>query len=105
MSFRVRRNDVVVVLAGKDKGKRGTVVRVIPREKRIVVEGVNIISRHIGQRHGVRQTGIIQQEAPLDLSNVKLICPRCDKPSGIGSRFLEDGVKVRVCKACNEVLE
>lgn len=105
MAYRIRRNDMVVVLAGKDRGKQGRVVRVIPRQKRIVVEGVNVITRHIGRRSGVRQTGLVQQEAPLDLSNVKIVCPSCEKPSRVGSRFLEDGTKVRICKACNEVLE
>ncbi len=105
MSYSIRRNDTVVVLAGKDRGKRGRVIRLVPREHRIVVEGVNMITRHIGHRHGVRQTGRVRQEAPLNLSNVKLVCPQCDKPSRLGSRFLEDGTKVRICKACNEVLE
>ena len=105
MAYGIRRNDMVVVITGKDRGKQGRVVRMLPRERRIVVEGVNMITRHVGRRSGVRQTGLIQQEAPLALSNVKIVCPSCEKPSRIGSRFLEDGTKVRICKACNEILE
>ena len=68
---------MIVVLSGKDRGKQGRVVKVLPRVQRVVVEGVNMITRHIGRRSGVRQTGLIQQEAPLHISNIKIVCPSC----------------------------
>ena len=105
MAYHIRRDDTVVVVAGKERGKQGKVVRVLPRRDRIVVEGVNFITRHIGRRSGVRQTGRVQQEAPLHVSNVRIVCSLCEQPSRIGSRMLEDGTKVRICKACDQVLE
>jgi large subunit ribosomal protein L24 len=63
------------------------------------------VTRHLGHQQGVRQSGMTTQESPLDMSNIRIVCPTCDKPSRIGTRILEDGSKVRVCKACDEVLE
>lgn len=105
MSVRIRPNDLIAVTAGKDRGRQGRVMRVLPKEEKVIVEGINFVTRHIGHRQNVRQSGRTQQEAPLHISNVKIVCPGCNKPSKLGSRILEDGSKVRVCKACNEVLE
>jgi large subunit ribosomal protein L24 len=101
----IRKNDTVLVIAGKDKGKRGTITRVIPREDRVVVEGVNVVKRHTRGQAGARQAGIIQQEAPLAVSNVVLVCNKCNAPTKVKSAILEDGRKVRVCRKCNETVD
>lgn len=102
MGLGVHRNDLVMVLAGKDRGRQGTVMHVMPREHKVVVEGVNVVTRHIGQSRGVSQTGRTQKEAPIDLSNVRVVCKSCNRPTRIGTKFLEVGTKVRFCKLCNE---
>ncbi|MGB9859105.1 MAG: 50S ribosomal protein L24 [Moorellaceae bacterium] len=101
----VRKGDTVVVITGKDKGKRGKVLRVMPSERRVVVEGVNIVKRHMRPTPKLQQGGIIEKEAPLDSSNVMLVCTKCDKPTRVGRRILPDGTKVRVCKKCGEVID
>jgi large subunit ribosomal protein L24 len=98
MAPRIRRDDTVVILSGKDRGKRGKVVRVIPAKNKVVVEGINIITRHQKSRGGVRQAGIIQQEAPIDISNVAYVEPDTGKPGRVGWEYLEDGTKVRVLR-------
>lgn len=101
----VRTGDVVLVLKGKDRGKRGKVLRVIPKEGRVVVEGVNIVKRHTKPSRKVMQGGIIEKEAPIASSKVMLICPRCQEPSRMGKRRLESKGAVRVCKKCGEVID
>ena len=96
---------MVLVLVGKNKGKRGRVHRVLLKEQRVVVEGVNIVKRHLKPRGTARQAGIVEQEAPIHVSNVKLVCSKCDKPTRVGFQFLEDGRKVRYCKRCHETVE
>lgn len=105
MASKIRRDDQVVVTAGKNKGERGTVRRSIPAQKRIVIGGVNFIKRHLRTQPGLAQSGIVEQEAPIHVSNVKLICTECNEPTRVGFRFLEDGRKVRVCKKCNETID
>ena len=105
MAMRIRRNDVVQVTRGKDRGKRGKVQRALPREGRVVVEGVNMVKRHVRARGGVRQAGIVQQEAPLYVSKVMLVCTRCNRPVRVGFQNLEDGTKIRVCVKCRETIE
>jgi large subunit ribosomal protein L24 len=101
----IRRDDNVMVIAGKDRGKSGKVNRVIREKDRVVVAGVNIATKHVKNRPGIRQAGIIHVEAPLHISNVMLMCPHCAKPTRVGHRFQEDGTKVRVCKRCNGVVD
>lgn len=101
----VRKGDTVVVITGKDKGKKGKVLRVIPSQRRVVVEGVNIVKRHTRPNPKLQQGGIIEKEAPLDSSNVMLVCTKCDRPTRVGRRLLPDGNKVRVCKKCGEVID
>lgn len=101
----IRKNDTVLVIAGKDKGKKGKVRFAYPRDETLIVEGVNFIKRHARATGQVRQAGIIELEAPIHISNVMFLCSKCGKPARIGSRFLEDGKKVRFCKACNEVVD
>ena len=102
---KIRRDDTVMVIAGKDRGKSGKVNRVIREKDRVVVAGINIATKHVKNRPGIRQAGIIHVEAPLHISNVMLMCPHCAKPTRVGHRFQEDGTKVRVCKRCHEVID
>ncbi len=101
----IKKNDTVLVIAGKDKGKKGKVRLAYPREDKVLVEGVNFIKKHTKPKGQVRQAGIIEREAPLDVSNVMLLCPKCGKPARIGKNTLDDGKRVRYCKVCQEVLD
>jgi len=103
--MKVRKNDTVVILTGKDKGKKGKVRNAFPRESKVIVEGVNMIRRHSRAGRATRQAGIIELEAPIHVSKVMLVCNKCGKPAKLGFRFLEDGNKVRVCRRCNEVID
>ncbi len=104
MAAKVKREDFVVVIAGKDKGKKGKVLKVIPKKQRLVVEGVNIVKKH--QRPTATTAGgIIEKPAPIHVSNVMLICPKCGKATRVGFTFLEDGTKVRKCKKCGEIID
>jgi len=101
----IRKNDTVLVIAGKDRGKKGKVRLVYPKGERLTVEGINFIKKHARAAGRVRQAGVIEQEAPIPVSNVMLLCSRCNHPTRIGFRFLEDGRKVRVCRSCHEVID
>jgi len=102
----IRRNDTVVVMAGKDRGKRGRVLKVLPARNRLVVEGVNFIKRHTRPNPRANiQGGIVQREASLHASNVQLICPECGAQARIGRKILGDGRKVRICRKCEGVVD
>ena len=103
---KIKRNDTVLVIAGKDKGKRGTVVEVQPKEHHVVVGGVNQMKRHVRARQvqGAMQAGIITFDAPLDISNVMLVCNNCNKATRVAHQFMSDGTKARVCKQCGQVI-
>jgi large subunit ribosomal protein L24 len=103
--MKIRKNDTVLVIAGKDKGKQGKVRFAYPHAKKIIVEGVNIIKKHARARGQARQAGIIEREAMLDASNVMLLCQKCAKPTRVSYRLLDDGKKVRYCKVCQEVVD
>jgi large subunit ribosomal protein L24 len=102
----IRRNDSVVVLAGKSKGRTGRVLRVFPAEGRAIVEGVNFIRKHTKANPQKNiKGGILEREAPLDASNLMVVCAECGKPARIGRRVLDDGKKVRVCRRCDGILD
>jgi large subunit ribosomal protein L24 len=103
--MRIRRDDTVVIITGKDRGKKGKVRRAFPDEDRVVVEGLNMIKRHSRARRATRQAGIIELEAPIHVSDVMLICNKCGNPARVGFRLLDDGKKVRVCNSCREVID
>ena len=104
--MKIKKGDTVEVISGDDLGSRGTVHRVMPREGRVVVSGVNIVKKHQRRTGDVRtQFGIIEREAPIAISNVALLCPRCNQPTRVGYRVAEDGSKVRVCRKCDETIE
>jgi large subunit ribosomal protein L24 len=100
----IRKNDQVEVIAGKEKGKTGKVLTVIPEKQRVIVEKVNFIKRHTRPSARQRQGGIIEREGSIHMSNLMVVCPKCNKPTRIGGRILEDQKKVRVCKKCGEIL-
>ena len=105
MAQKVRKGDSVMVMAGRERGKRGQVQRVLVKQGRLVVEGVNMSIRHVRPRPGVQQAGRITMEAPLHASNVRIMCPHCNRPVRVGFTFLEDGKKARACKKCHEVID
>ncbi len=103
--MKIRKDDSVLVISGKDRGKKGKVRHAYPEEKKILVGGINFIKRHTRASGRVRQAGIIEREAPIHVSNVMLICSRCNNPIRIGSRFMGEDKKVRICRSCREVIE
>jgi large subunit ribosomal protein L24 len=102
----IRRNDQVVVTTGKDSGKRGRVLKVLPAKNRLIVEGVNIIKRHTrpNPQRNIKG-GIVEREASMHASNVQLVCPECGKMTRVGRRVLTDGRKVRICRKCEGVVD
>ena len=102
----IRRNDNVQVITGKDRGKKGRVLKVLPEKNRVVVEGVNVIKRHT-KPNPQRQIkgGVVEREAALHASNVQLLCPECGKPTRLGKKILGDGRKVRICRKCEGVVD
>ena len=102
----IRRNDNVVVISGKDRGKRGRVLRLSPGKNRLIVEGVNIVKRHTRPNPGQNvKGGVVEHEAALHASNVQLVCPDCGAATRIGRRLLGDGRKVRICRKCDGVVD
>ena len=101
----VKKNDLVMVIAGKDKGKRGKVLRVIPKIERALVEKLNFVKRHTKPGRASRQGGILERENPIHISNLMLVCSKCDIPVRVGHSHLADGRKVRVCKKCGEIVD
>lgn len=93
-----------MVIAGRDKGKKGKVISVFTKDNRVLVEGVNFVKKHMRRAQQEQQGGIIQKELPLNLSNIMLFCKRCNKPARIGVSFLKDGSKARICKSCKEII-
>jgi large subunit ribosomal protein L24 len=105
MAARIRKGDKVVVITGADRGKRGEVLSVHPKDDRAVVQGVNIAKRHVKPQGMGKPGGIIEQEATIHLSNLALIDPKTDKPTRVGFRVLDDGRKVRVARPSGDVIE
>ncbi len=103
---KVVKNDTVYILSGNDRGKTGKVLKVFPKTNRVVVEGVNLIKRHTRPNQQLPQGGIVEREGPIHISNVKVVCPKCNRPTRVGIRILEDKTKVRFCKHpdCGEMI-
>lgn len=104
-AVRIRKNDIVRVVAGNSRGSKGKVLKVFPRSRRVIVEGVNFIKRHTKPRSQTDQGGIQEREAPIHISNVKLICPKCGAETRLGMHTADDGSKVRICKKCLEMVD
>ena len=100
----VKTGDTVVIISGKDKGKQGKVLEVSPKEGKVIVEGCNMVTKHVNPRQMGEVGGLVKAEAPLYASKVMLVCPKCGKATRLGHKILEDGSKVRVCKheGCGE---
>ncbi len=101
----VRKGDMVEVIAGKNKGAKGRVIRVLPRTGRVVVEGINMVKKHQKPTPKVMQGGIVEKEGPIVCSNVMLLCSKCDEPTRVGRKTLQTGKVVRTCRKCGEVVD
>jgi len=101
----IKKNDSILVISGKEKGKRGRVLSVYPLKDSLLIEKINMIKKHMKPSRKYAQGGIIEKEAPIHMSNVMLICPKCNKPTRISNTSLQGGKKVRVCKKCREVMD
>jgi large subunit ribosomal protein L24 len=104
-NLHVKKDDMVMIIAGKEKGKSGKVARIFPGKGRLIVEGLNVVKRHTRPSRNNQEGGIVEKEAPLNASNVQFLCGACSKPTRTGIRVLEDGSKVRYCKKCNEIVD
>ncbi|MBW1850738.1 MAG: 50S ribosomal protein L24 [Deltaproteobacteria bacterium] len=102
---KIKKDDKVIVIGGKEKGKIGGVLKVDSEKGRVVVEKINMVKRHAKPSMQGGQGGIIEKEAPLDISNLMIVCNKCKEPTRIASRRLEDGSRVRVCKKCSEPVD
>lgn len=102
---KIKKDDTVIVISGKDKGKRSKVLKVFPKEDKILVDNVNVVKKHQRPTQQMREGGIIEQPKPIYISKVMLVCPNCDQKTRVGFKFLEDGTKVRYCKKCGEIIE
>ena len=96
----LKKGDHVVVLKGKDRGKDGVIMRVLPKDGKVIVEGVNVVKKHQKATRATMQAGIIDKEMPMPASNVAIVCAACGKPTRVGYRFEPDGTKVRICRKC-----
>lgn len=101
----VHREDTVLVLAGKDRGKKGRVIRLFPKVEKALVEKVNMVKRHTRPNQQLPQGGIMEKEAPIHISNLQVVCTKCGKATRIGKKTLTSGQKARVCKKCGEILD
>ena len=104
-NYHIKKNDKVMVIAGKEKGKTGKVLRVLPKKDRAVVEKINFIKRHMRPGAHSRQGGIVEKENPINISNLMVVCGKCTDHTRVGRRVLEDGSRVRYCKKCDEIIE
>jgi len=102
--MRIKKGDTIYVVAGKEKGKTGKVLRFSQATKRVLVQGINFVKKHSRQTRQDQPGGILQKESSLHISNLVFYCPRCNKPSKLEAKFLSDGSKVRVCKNCKEMV-
>ena len=100
----VRRNDTVYVTTGKDKGKKGKVLRLLAAEKRAIIEGINLVKKHKRRTQQDQQGGVVSIESPISISNLMVVCKHCGKPARVGVKVLEDKTRSRYCKSCKEVI-
>lgn len=105
VKLHVKKDDMVKVIAGKEKGKTGKVLRVFPAKGRVVIESLNVIKRHTRPTQISPEGGIVEKEAAINISNVMLVCSSCSEATRTGMRTLEDGSRVRYCKKCNEIVD
>lgn len=104
VKLHVRKGDTVYILTGKDAGKRGKVLQALPSRRKVVVEGVNVVKRHSRPTKALPQGGIVEKEAPIDSSNVMLVCTKCNKPTRVAKKLVDDKY-YRACKRCGEIID
>jgi large subunit ribosomal protein L24 len=104
-NYHIRKDDLILVLSGRDKGKKGKVLKVLPSDSTVIVDKINVVKRHQKPTQKERNGGIIDKNIPMDISKVILICPSCDKRTRVGWKTLEDGSKARICKKCGEMID
>lgn len=102
--FKIRRDDTVMALKGKDRGKTGRVLTVIPKSSKAIVEGINFVKKAMRRRREDEQAGVIQKEAAISIANLALVCKHCNQPTRVGFTVLSDATKARVCKKCKETI-
>lgn len=102
--MKIKKNDNVKILTGKDKGKQGKVLMVFPRKNKVLVQGLNMIHKHARRTSQDQQGGVIQKENPIHISNLMVVCQKCSKSVRVGYDKLSDGTKVRICKKCKEII-
>ena len=102
--MRIRKNDIVLVISGNQRGKKGKILKVFPKTERVIVEGVRLIKRHSKPTQKNPKGGIIEKEASVHVSDVMVICSKCDSPTRVGIKKLEDGRRTRICKNCGEMI-
>ena len=100
-----KKGDKVLIIIGEDKGKKGKIVRIFPKETKAIIEGVNFLKKHSKPTQKVPQGGIVEQEGALHISNIRLICNKCNKPTAIKRERIKEGKRVRVCKKCREIID
>jgi large subunit ribosomal protein L24 len=105
MALKIKKNDNVEVIAGKEKGKRGKILLLFPAENRVIIEKINMVKKHSRPSGQTKQGGIVEKEAKINLSNVMLICGKCNKGVRVGYKILESGEKVRICRSCSEEID
>lgn len=105
MALHIRKNDSVMVIAGRERGKTGKVLKVMPKENRALIERVNLVKRHARPRGPQQPGGILEKEAPIHLSNLMVMCDKCNAPVRVGRKILGDGSKARICRRCGEALD
>lgn len=105
MALKIKKNDNVEIVAGKEKGKRGKILLLFPDENRVIIEKINMVKKHSRPSGQTKQGGIVEKEGKINLSNVMLICGKCNKGVRVGYKILESGEKVRICRSCNEEID
>ena len=103
--FPLKKNDLVMVVSGRERGKSGRVLRVLPQKNRVLIEKINFVKRHTRPSGQTKQGGIVEKEAPVHISNVMVVCEKCNLPVRVGKKILDDGKKVRMCRKCGEILD
>ena len=103
--MQIRKNDSVIVIGGKERGKTGKVLRVLPEKDAVVIERLNMVKRHTKPRGPQQPGGIVEKEAAIHASNIMILCDKCNAPVRVGHKTLADGKKIRICRGCNEALD
>lgn len=103
--MQIRKNDSVIVIGGKERGKTGKVLRVVPDKDAVIIERLNMVKRHTKPRGPQQPGGIVEKEAAIHASNIMILCDKCNAPVRVGHKILADGKKIRICRRCNEALD